>query len=507
LTLPTIALFEWRARHPARRLVSLAGGLAPALLLCAVFFLPYLKASSELGSARSVPDSLAPARYVAVLPGSWLYHTVLPPGSPNANAAHFLGFAALALALVGLARGRFRDGLPLGKGLFASLAVIGFLLSLGPRLLVAGRALAPAPYQWVYDWVPGFRNVRYPERFALFVVLGLCPLVAAGLARLGARSTLLPAFASVVLFLEHLAVPLPLKPLPSGAQIPEVYRWLAAQDDIHVLAEVPAGKYWAPRAHARQMYFSTVHWKRTLQGLTGYLPPAYEHAQWRLQRFPEAESVAFLEDLGVDAVVVHRGMRAACADGGPLPVAMSFADGTCVVRLSPTGRFLRPPPPEHEALIEVERTGWRAAASRPGAEAALDGDARTVWTARPWQVKGDAFSVRFAAPVAVARVGLFLPRPFEFPMRLALIGERPDGGSIRLAFDERAAYDRLFLSQLHTPRDARLTIDLPEVVLARLTLRIRETDPFQMPWTMSEIRVFTRAPKPAAAGPQPRDPS
>jgi hypothetical protein len=105
--------------------------------------------------------------------------------------------------------------------------------------------------------------------------------------------------------------------------------------------------------------------------------------------------------------------------------------------------------------------------------------------------------------VAVARVVIAVPPPFEFPVGLRLLGEATDGSRIEIPFDETSALDRLFRLLLHCPREAALILDLPHSVLTELTPRVRESDPFGMPWTMSEVRVFTSRER-DAAGPLSR---
>jgi hypothetical protein len=97
--------------------------------------------------------------------------------------------------------------------------------------------------------------------------------------------------------------------------------------------------------------------------------------------------------------------------------------------------------------------------------------------------------------VAVARISLAVRFPlhqsYEFPMHLAVEGKER-GEWEPLAFNETAAYDTLFAFLLHRPNDARLDIDLAPRPLRALRLRISETDPFWMTWTLPEIRVFER---------------
>ncbi len=489
---PAIAVLAWRKRMGWRPIATLVAAFVPAAALTVLFAWPYVVNGRTLGFARGLPDPVGLDRYLDVLPGNLLYEAWLGIANTNQDAAHFLGFTAMALAVVGAGWGRFREGE--SRAPWIALAVAGLLLGLGPRVLVYGRDLVPGPYALLFEYLPGFHGVRYPERFALFAVLGLGPLVAAGVARVGPLATRLGGIAvGLVLFLEHLSIPLPLVPIATGDQVPAVHRWLGRQPDVQVVAEVPSARYLMERLDAEPMYLSTVHWKRTVQGFTGYFPPAYHFTRWRLFHFPAPESLDFLERFGVDTVVVHPG-----ADGSApaLPASLRtegpFPGGHVVVRLPGGGVptfALTPGPP---VGASVDPAGWTLQASQPGARLAVDGDRRTVWgTGKAAQQRGDFYRIGFPRRTAVARVSIAVARGEEFPMRVKLLGEDAQRGWEEIPFDEAAAYDRLMAMLLHRPREAALELDLlPPRTLTGLRLRVEETDAFSMPWNVPELRVF-----------------
>lgn len=496
LTLPAAAWLAWRHRTPWRRLPALAIPLLAAAALFALFAWPYLENSRRFGFNRSLPDPVGIDRYLDVLPQNRLYADALGTARGNQDAAHFLGFTALAAGLLGAIAGRFQPQPRLGRGFWITLTLSGFLLSLGPRLLIYGHDLGPGPYRLLFDFVPGFRGVRYPERFSVFAVLGLVPLMAAGLARLRAAwGRNVGPWAAALLFVEHLSIPLPLTPLPTADQVPKVYRWLGAQPEVRVVADLPAARYRMERLDALPMYLSTVHWKRTVQGFTGYFPPTYHFTRWRLFHFPAPESVTFLERFGVDTLVVQPG------SSGPPAWAMvdprwettgPFAEGQVVLRL----RAARSPEFSLSArlpLREVDRAAWKVQGSHPDPQRAVDGDPATVWgTGQKVQVRGDFYRIAFPQAVMVARVSL-ASRGEDFPMRVKLLGETPEAGWVEVPFDEGRAFDGLFAQLLHRPRAACLDLDVTPRPLLGLRIRIAESDPFAMPWALPEVRVYEPA--------------
>ena len=480
----------WRALRPA------AVSLLIALATTSLFAVPYLQNARIYGYHRDAPPPLPIDRYFDVLSGNVLYESALGTARANESAAHFLGFGAMGLGLLGLwVRRADRDFSSL-RFVFAFFLLAGFVLSLGPSIEWGSRAIGPAPYLFLYEWVPGFQNVRLPERFSLLLMLGLAPLVGGALA--GVRASWgrwavvgLGAF----LFLEHFSAPLNLEPVPTGARIPSVYHWLREEEAVRVVAEVPTTRYWGWRDDADPMYFSTVHWKRTVQGFTGYLPPTVNFVRWRLSHFPTPESVAFLAKLGVDTVVVAPDnaalLRAIESAEEAWTMHGPFPEGHVVLRLQNADRNRYEPPREPtRPLVELDATEWKVHASSPGAGMARDRDPGTSWSTEDQQREHHFYAVRFPKLTQPARISMETGPLFQFPMHFEVLGLAPDGSWIELPFDREACLDAYFAELLHDPLRARLDIDLDPPEVREIRVRITKTDAFEMPWSFSEIHVF-----------------
>jgi hypothetical protein len=494
---PALIFLQWRRRLSLRQLVPIGIGLALGGLLLVPFALPYLEQSAAFGFTRQTPPPVALDRYLDVLPGNWLFASSLGTARPNRDAAHFLGFSTLALALFGLRAGRVRHPQLGWRTACLVLAAGGLLLSLGPELRAGGLATDWAPYRLLRDYVPGFRNVRYPERFALFVHLGVAPLAAAGVTGLGRLARVAGPVLVVVVALEHLSSPLELEPIPTGESVPPTHRWLAGRDDVHVVADVPGSHYLMDRLDAIPMYLSTVHGKRTPQGFTGYYPPIQNYVRWRLYRFPEPASVDFLRRFGVDALVVAPGRWNDEVEAVlPAVEQRRFEGGQRVVRLRSSRELLEPAEPPPTDLVEMGRGSWRVHASVEGARFAIDGNPNTAWTTGREQRGYDYFQVRFREPARVARISLAVSHPFQFPTALRLFVRFPGQGQQEFEIDLASAYDRMFRKLLHTPRTATLDLDLPDVPMNSFQLFVPYGDGFMMPWTLPEVRAYTRGASP-----------
>jgi hypothetical protein len=91
-----------------------------------------------------------------------------------------------------------------------------------------------------------------------------------------------------------------------ASSAPAVYRHLAALPGNFAILEFPFGD---PAWELRYVYYSTVHWKRIVNGYSGGYPQAYRIRMARFERLREAPDAAWAElrATGVRYVVMHEG--------------------------------------------------------------------------------------------------------------------------------------------------------------------------------------------------------
>ena len=250
--------------------------------------------------------------------------TPRPDGSyfaVNKGQQIYLGYVAMALAALGLWRGRRRRV----AWFWAIACLLFFLLTLGPSLRVAGYDLKlPLPFAVVAQ-LPFFKGNRYPSRYSVMLLLSMAPLVslgvmevlgwrnrAGGTAGLSARR-LWPAAAILALLLfEHLSAPLPL----SDLRVPVLYDRVASQPGDFALLELPLGWRNGARVAGKQdaiimqeLWDQTHHGKRLLGGNTSRNP------EFKFQYFSEDPTLARLIALTNAAdLPQHDALRAALAE-------------------------------------------------------------------------------------------------------------------------------------------------------------------------------------------------
>jgi len=319
--------------------LALLGGLIAVLTV--PFALPYFRVNRGLGMERTLSELAAFSPNLRTLWKGYL----LP------------SLAALVLALLGLflaERGRVSGSLSRREiaVFYLILTLFGLALALGPTLQVTKSLEWPAfpmPYQFFFDYFPGFKAMRAPGRFFSLTTLGLGVLAALGIAGLerallslvrsspsAIRFRHAPSAIRYSLFAIRVGLfllvlyPLLLRSwahvevafVERGDRLPPVYRWLAQQPPT-VIVELPLAfrmadppsvepvdpsQVWPTYNLFRYQYFSTYHWQESIDGYSGFVPPRHGEIDWEMARFPSERAISLLQGLDVAYVVLHEAL-------------------------------------------------------------------------------------------------------------------------------------------------------------------------------------------------------
>jgi hypothetical protein len=278
-----------------RLAVSTAAAAIPLVLVAVPYLTPYNASRGEHGprsAAEIAEHSARPTDYLKTP----VFNLLRNDGDRSEERALYPGAAAIGLAVLALAVGRGRT-----RWVYLVLVVFAFDASLGVHGLTF-RLLQAA--------VPPLGNLRASARFAALTLTGLAVLAAIGAAQLRARLSSGAARAAIL----GVAVTLCLAefwsrpPLRDATLAPmAVDRWLATLPADTVILELPV-----PSVHALWGYEtwhqvrSIHHWRRLVNGYSGFLPIVYGNTLIAMATFPDAESIARLRRLSVDYVVVRR---------------------------------------------------------------------------------------------------------------------------------------------------------------------------------------------------------
>lgn len=493
--------------------------LALASITAAVAFSPvtwqYLDKASVHGYFHELPSGVDLEHYFSTSRTNIVYGPLGAEVRLQQNAAHFIGFVSLALALVamgawGCRRGQESPNALLPSRLWvpaaAALALGLVLLSLGKDMVVFGTNLGPGPYRLLYYGVPGFKLVRIPERLSLMAMLFISLLVGRALTLLRA-SRLKPITIplTAMLLLEHVS-PLPhTDRIPVGDEVPAVYSWLA-QAPVQALAEIPIHGEALIRKESLDMYFSAYHLKPIIHGYATYEPLITRLLRKLAARFPSEGSLQAFQRVGVDTVVFHHGRTGAeklyelirqRVREGRLVLEKSFTGEAAhvylgskdeVYRIVPVSPMRAAPFPKGRRLTSPE---WRYRSNVGNPDLAADGDLYTDWRVTD-PLNGDEFlQVMFDRPVRVSGVVLRLRRDTQFPDRFRIVGRDPLGRRIRWSYD--AAHALQLLDRLQAdPRQAAIGFDFGGVELTSILLRASEDAESFSGWFVPEFEVWVR---------------
>ena len=310
---------------------NLLTGLSVFAAITIIINLPiwrvYLRFSEVMGAERTPGEvrvySAAISDYLTTIPHNLLYGWTFGHWQSAGHQYQPLmpvGVVGLVLATVCviwlLCRSpRARAGRAMGILLIA-IASVGFILSLGTNEEAFGPALAPVlshilPYGWLYEQVPIFKGMRVPARYGVLVVIGLAGLAGwgfavlqRGLAGWGNRAiaAIVPVILIALAVAEYWSVPLAGPQFPHGESVPAVYGWLGEAEDDAVVLELPQ----QGASEFVYEYFSTYHWRRLVNGGTGYTPPIVRQMRQWFKTFPDWRSIDVIQQLGVDYVVLHQ---------------------------------------------------------------------------------------------------------------------------------------------------------------------------------------------------------
>ncbi|OGD30342.1 MAG: hypothetical protein A2Y56_08985 [Candidatus Aminicenantes bacterium RBG_13_63_10] len=372
------------------------------------------------------------------------------------------------------------------------------------------------PYELLAMFIPGFEGLRAAARSHIFVMFSLSIFAAFGLREAsrrlkGAARTSVLALASLVILAEYLSVPVLTKSIPVKKDIPAVYQWLASQKGDFALLELPLpargrspGGLECPR-----IYYSAYHWKRLVNGFSGYIPPLYDLLRERWDGgAPMEQNILDLKSLGVRYLLLHESLMP--AEAVPVYVAeLSSRPDLAVL----TGKFgsvfvyeiqnwqeglgaLRQPPPPRR---KIDRRGWKVSANvnEEAAVLAVDGDDSTRWDTAGNQQPGFLFEVDMgrAERLVMLRL-LFSPSLNDYPRGFA-VETTEDGRS----WTTVARNDRVFIDirRYLNPHDLSLDIPLPGVTARAFRVVNTGHDPAWY-WSIHELDAFCAAPPEETTG-------
>jgi hypothetical protein len=445
-----IGLMElWRTRVP---LPLLAKQLVPAVLLLACVLAPiaraYYAVRVQSGLKRTSDEirmqSADVAGYFSPPPNVLVWSG---RSSIRGEREVFPGVLVLVLAAAAIGVRTERRVV----GVYATVLLAGFVLSLGPEPMAWGHRLPiPGLYGWLLRIVPGLDGLRVPARLAVVVQVALAVLAAIGYTRLADRVS--PRVRAIGLVLVILVVFAegwtgPIDTPAFGADGLDVER-----DAYRYLRSLPAGPAMEvptsvedPAPEFKYQYMTIVHRHPVVNGHSGYVSPLVTwlgggHSPLR-EPDRQRDSIDLFRGLGIRYLVVHRGsyvddavgdamLAALGSEGAPVIEKRTFGTVTVAVLTplesptAPAGLSVVPPPSIHA----------KSSQSPDRLPLLFDGDRDTRWISGGRQSGDEAIELDFdrARDVRVLRLQMGLRSFGDYPRDLAI--EAVEANGVRSLF-------------------------------------------------------------------------
>ena len=284
-------------------------GVAGAYLIAPAVWvmLPYRLSQTEAGLRRGYLSDALP-NFESFLASPSRFHEYLQlrfigPFERGPDAYLFPGLLVLPLAAIAVAswpaRLRWRDNFVLFYLLIAIVSTLMFV---------------SWPFQiWEsVHWLPALNFIRIPSRFILLTMMALAVLAGAGVDRIAIRLSKNTAAAATAVLATLLLAEYstyPFQGVPFEINPPAIDRWLDTRPKPFAIAEVPApgpaNMGDLERHQTRSMLHATAHWQKTIHGYSSLRRPLHERLYTELPGFPDARSIASLQEVGVNYIVVH----------------------------------------------------------------------------------------------------------------------------------------------------------------------------------------------------------
>jgi hypothetical protein len=301
-----------------------------SIVLIVPVIIPYFQVSKEFNYSRDIRETI----HFAIQPEDFLTTNSLSRLEPllsqlsftkdiqgNGEVKHaFIGLTFSILILISfiyvLKKWKKQDFVV--KGILTS-SIFGFLMSMGPfmhfqRLTIHDPFPIPLPYLFFYYVIPGFKGIRNSGRWEMLFIILAAPVIAVFLTKalknvdLKVKSILILLLAAVVMF--EFNFPIKYYPVPLKKDFPKVYSYISTTPKSNVIIEMPVYNYNVFPYSNQELwreYYSTAHFRRTVNGASGFSPfPWQDTVNDLLAYFPSEDSINKLRKMGVITIIVHK---------------------------------------------------------------------------------------------------------------------------------------------------------------------------------------------------------
>lgn len=286
-----------------------------ALLILFIFLYPYWLVSKQFNYSRPITDAIHFSLQfpdILTIGSQSRFTTLFKPIHAGTPAYPGLVFVFLLGAFI-YDRLKHRSIVRLNSymKLLLVLAVISFILALGPALHLQSHTVHigplqafPLPYFFLYYLVPGFSGFRTPSRW---IILSFFTLLIAIVYYFSKRITWKVTVLALFLLLLEFKPPVFIS-VPSVKNFPPEQIWLRDNYKNEPIIQFPIYR-WDDQPgleiETLREYYSTIHWHPMYNGYSGFSPKEWENdVRWLQSNFPSNDAINFLTHKKIKLVLV-----------------------------------------------------------------------------------------------------------------------------------------------------------------------------------------------------------
>lgn len=299
-----------------------------SIVLVIPIIIPYYRVSKEFNYTRGIREAI----HFAIQPEDLLYpgNTTrlknylldLPFNKSSQNGEFkpaYLGFVFTILAIYAFWRliknFKKRD---LYTNSFLTISMIGLILSFGPFLHLFRQTIhkpfpIPLPYALFYYIIPGFQGFRNSARWEMLFIL--CSAIVISLVifktfqKYSLRKRIIIYFLLFIGIVLEFNSPMHFVNIPQKKDFPKVYSWLNTipKDAPVIIMPIYNWNMMYSGEEIKREYFSTINFRRTVNGYSGFSPPPWQKLIEKLNAaFPNDESIKMIKDIGVRYIIIDK---------------------------------------------------------------------------------------------------------------------------------------------------------------------------------------------------------
>lgn len=369
---------------------------------------------------------------------------------------------------------------------FLMLALLAVSVSLGMGTLHSDKF-----YNFFYDYVPGFKFIRVTARMGMFAGFFLSLLAAYGVQRLMELKVIRRVVFIIipVILIEYASFPIELQ---SIEDTPEVYQWLEKEKGDFSIFELPMDNF---MLNIRYVYYSTKHWKKMVNGYSGFFPPS-DHFADRFSTHDLPALLDYLEYIGVKYVIVHREHMNASQlkEIKELKEQLIFKASfvTDDVYELKDRKLVRKDSIDLKTLKVITSERWTASSNHNASDVklAFDENLETRWHSGRAQYPGIYFTLDLKDTYKIAAISIEFGRYYEdYPLGM-IIKTSTDGTHWEdIPFQNNVLSDFLY-SSIKTPKNIKYIMVFQPIQSRYIQMILSKSDDTYY-WSIPEIRVFS----------------